>query len=50
MKIKRLKMTLFRGISDLTLDFQTDEPNVLIGINGAGKSSISIVLLFLYVL
>ena len=40
MKVKRLKMTSFRGISDLTLDFQTDEPNVLIGINGVGKSSI----------
>ncbi|MBD2003991.1 MULTISPECIES: AAA family ATPase [Cyanophyceae] len=40
MKVKRLKMTSFRGISDLTLDFQTEEPNVLIGINGVGKSSI----------
>ncbi|MFE1743697.1 AAA family ATPase [Coleofasciculus sp. H7-2] len=40
MKVKRLKMTSFRGISDMTLDFQTDEPNVLIGINGVGKSSI----------
>ncbi|MEP0788680.1 AAA family ATPase [Funiculus sociatus GB2-C1] len=33
-------MTSFRGISDMTLDFQTEEPNVLIGINGVGKSSI----------
>ncbi|MBD1935554.1 MULTISPECIES: AAA family ATPase [Cyanophyceae] len=40
MKVKRLKMTSFRGISDMTLDFQTEEPNVLIGINGVGKSSI----------
>ena len=40
MKVKRLKMNSFRGISDLTLEFQTDEPNVFIGINGAGKSSI----------
>lgn len=40
MKVKRLKMTSFRGISDLTLDFQTDQPNVIIGINGVGKSSI----------
>ncbi|MBD1903982.1 MULTISPECIES: AAA family ATPase [Cyanophyceae] len=40
MKVKRLKMTSFRGISDLTLDFQTEEPNLLIGINGVGKSNI----------
>jgi predicted ATP-binding protein involved in virulence len=40
MKVKRLKMNSFRGIGDLTLEFQTDEPTVFIGINGVGKSSI----------
>jgi predicted ATP-binding protein involved in virulence len=39
MKVKRLTLRSFRGIDDLTLDFA---PNVtvLIGNNGAGKSSI----------
>jgi len=40
MRVKRLKMTSFRGIGDLTLEFPTDEPTVFIGINGVGKSSI----------
>ncbi|WP_442948888.1 AAA family ATPase [Nostoc sp.] len=40
MKVKRLKMQSFRGIGDLTLDFDETEPIVLIGINGVGKSSI----------
>jgi predicted ATP-binding protein involved in virulence len=40
MKVKRLKMQSFRGISDLTLDFDPTEPTVLMGINGSGKSSI----------
>ncbi|GAX34758.1 AAA family ATPase [Nodularia sp. NIES-3585] len=40
MKVKRLKMQSFRGIGDLTLDFNQNEPTVLIGINGVGKSSI----------
>ena len=40
MKVKRLKMNSFRGISDLNLEFDTDEPTVFIGINGVGKSSI----------
>jgi predicted ATP-binding protein involved in virulence len=40
MKVKRLKMQSFRGISDLTLDFNPLEPTVLIGANGAGKSSV----------
>jgi len=40
MKVKRLKMNSFRGIGDLTLDLQTNEPIVFIGINGVGKSSI----------
>lgn len=39
MKVKRLKMTSFRGISDLTLEFHETEPTVFIGINGVGKSS-----------
>lgn len=39
MKVKRLRMQSFRGISDLTLDFD-DRLNVLIGDNGSGKSSI----------
>jgi predicted ATP-binding protein involved in virulence len=40
MKVKRLKITSFRGISDLTLEFHETEPTVFIGINGVGKSSI----------
>jgi len=40
MKVKRLKMTSFRGIGDLTLEFHETEPTVFIGINGVGKSSI----------
>lgn len=40
MKVKRLKMQSFRGIGDLTLEFDETEPTVLIGINGVGKSSI----------
>ncbi|MEA5580341.1 AAA family ATPase [Nodularia harveyana UHCC-0300] len=40
MKVKRLKMQSFRGIGDLTLDFNENEPTVFIGINGVGKSSI----------
>ncbi|MEH1907928.1 AAA family ATPase [Nostoc sp.] len=40
MKVKRLKMQSFRGIGDLTLEFDLSEPIVLIGINGVGKSSI----------
>jgi predicted ATP-binding protein involved in virulence len=40
MKVKRLKMNSFRGISDLTLEFHETEPTVFIGINGVGKSSI----------
>jgi predicted ATP-binding protein involved in virulence len=39
-KVNRLKMNSFRGISDLTLEFDKDEPTVFIGINGVGKSSI----------
>lgn len=40
MKVKRLSMISFRGISDLTLEFDETEPTVFIGINGVGKSSI----------
>jgi predicted ATP-dependent endonuclease of OLD family len=40
MKVKRLKITSFRGISDLTLEFHETEPTVFIGINGVGKSTI----------
>jgi predicted ATP-binding protein involved in virulence len=40
MKVKRLSMNSFRGIGDLTLEFNETEPTVLIGINGVGKSSI----------
>ncbi|MBD1808617.1 AAA family ATPase [Microcoleus sp. FACHB-SPT15] len=40
MKVKRLKIQSFRGFDDLTLEFPPDEPTVLIGINGVGKSSI----------
>jgi predicted ATP-binding protein involved in virulence len=40
MKVKRLKIDFFRGISYLTLEFPETEPTVLIGINGVGKSSI----------
>lgn len=40
MKVKHLKMTAFRGIGDLTLEFDAGEPTVLIGVNGVGKSSI----------
>ena len=40
MRIKQLKMQSFRGIGDLTIDFDKKEPTVFIGINGVGKSSI----------
>lgn len=39
MKVKRLTLRSFRGINDLTLDFDSNI-TVLIGNNGAGKSSI----------
>jgi predicted ATP-binding protein involved in virulence len=40
MKVTRLEMQAFRGIGDLTLDFDKTLPTVLTGINGVGKSSI----------
>lgn len=40
MKVKQLKINYFRGIENLTLDFDLKEPTVFLGINGVGKSSI----------
>ncbi len=40
MKVRRLKITNFRGLSDLELNFEVQEPAVLVGVNGVGKSSI----------
>jgi len=40
MQIKQLKIKSFRGIKDLTLEFNSEQPNLLIGVNGSGKSSI----------
>lgn len=40
MRVKRLVINSFRGIDDMTLDFNEMSPTVLIGINGVGKSSI----------
>jgi predicted ATP-binding protein involved in virulence len=40
MRIKSLSIKNFRGIEELTLEFNTLEPIVFIGVNGAGKSSI----------
>ncbi|MBD2294334.1 AAA family ATPase [Anabaena sphaerica FACHB-251] len=40
MRVKLLKIQSFRGIGDLTIDFDEIEPTVFIGINGVGKSSI----------
>jgi predicted ATP-binding protein involved in virulence len=40
MRIESLSIKNFRGIEELTLDFNTLEPIVFIGANGAGKSSI----------
>lgn len=40
MRVKQLKISSFRGIGNLTLDFSPDEPTVFIGNNGVGKSSI----------
>ncbi|MEM7557185.1 MAG: AAA family ATPase, partial [Cyanobacteria bacterium P01_A01_bin.84] len=40
MRIKRIHIQSFRGIKDMQIDFQEKEPNVFIGINGVGKSSI----------
>jgi predicted ATPase len=40
MKIKHVRIQDFRGIDDLSLDFGSDNINVLIGVNGVGKSSV----------
>ncbi|MGD2182841.1 AAA family ATPase [Lusitaniella coriacea] len=40
MKVQSLKIASFRGIDDLTLEFNPNAPTILIGINGVGKSSI----------
>jgi predicted ATP-binding protein involved in virulence len=40
MKILELTLKNFRGIDDLTLDFSDSPTTVLVGVNGAGKSSI----------
>jgi predicted ATP-binding protein involved in virulence len=40
MKIKHLQIKDFRGIDELSLDFGSDNINVIIGVNGVGKSSI----------
>ena len=40
MKVKRLTMQSFRGIGDLTLEFDLKGVNIIFGVNGVGKSSI----------
>jgi predicted ATP-binding protein involved in virulence len=40
MKIKHIQIKDFRGIDELFLDFGSDNINVIIGINGVGKSSV----------
>jgi predicted ATP-binding protein involved in virulence len=40
MKIKHVRIQNFRGIDDLSLDFSPDNINVIIGVNGVGKSSV----------
>jgi predicted ATP-binding protein involved in virulence len=40
MKVKQLTIDSFRGIKDMNLNFSLDQPTVLIGVNGVGKSSI----------
>jgi predicted ATP-binding protein involved in virulence len=40
MKIKHIRIKDFRGIDDLSLDFGSDNINVIIGVNGVGKSSV----------
>ena len=39
MKLKSLEIAGFRGISDLDLEFP-ERVNVLVGVNGAGKSAV----------
>ncbi len=40
MKIKHILIKDFRGIDELSLDFGSDNINVIIGVNGVGKSSV----------
>lgn len=40
MKVKQLEIDSFRGIKNLTIDFDLKEPTVFLGVNGSGKSSI----------
>lgn len=40
MKIKEIIINNFRGIKELKLEFNVNEPRVFIGINGVGKSTI----------
>ncbi len=40
MKIKKLEIQNFRGLSEVTIDNFHDNLNLLIGVNGAGKSSV----------
>ncbi len=40
MKIKRIAINSFRGIKELCLEFDSQEPTVILGINGVGKSSV----------
>jgi predicted ATP-binding protein involved in virulence len=40
MKIKQVRIQDFRGIEDLSLNFGSDNINVIIGMNGVGKSSV----------
>ena len=40
MKVKRIRTRSIRGINDLVLEFSPNEPTVLIGNNGSGKSSV----------
>lgn len=39
MRLKSLRLTNFRGIQDLALEF-SEQTNVLVGVNGAGKTAI----------
>lgn len=40
MQVKHLEIKSLRGIKDLVLDFHANKPNILIGPNGVGKSTI----------
>lgn len=40
MKLKHLTIQSFRGIKELDLEFIPDQPTVILGVNGVGKSSI----------